>query len=228
MPWPLDPGVGSAVQQRAPASRPAHQTLAFSSRSFARVKSSLTPMRRGRLPHCCCRHVRVDGLERSSGRNASPSGITPSNILSPTRRTAGSWTKVRPGARAHTIRSIQRAHAPPAPDKLLLLERHLTPRRRTSKQQSRCRYRVPCNSGAPADTSRTRGALLLSCTQASVAEFRRQTLAPDDTRSSALPSTSRLLSAGRASVPAPRLREPPSQTGRVIRSQPSLGCRRRC
>ena len=28
--------------------------------------------------------------------------------------------------------------------------------------------------------ARTRGALLLSCTQASVAEFRRETLAPDD------------------------------------------------
>jgi hypothetical protein len=38
----------------------------------------------------------------------------------------------------------------------------------------------PCNSGAPAVIARTRGALLLSCTQASVAELRRQTLAPDD------------------------------------------------
>jgi len=32
----------------------------------------------------------------------------------------------------------------------------------------------------PAVVARTRGALLLSCTQASVAEFRRQTLAPDE------------------------------------------------
>ena len=39
---------------------------------------------------------------------------------------------------------------------------------------------IPCNSGAPAVISRTRRALLLSCTQAIVAEFRRQTLAPDD------------------------------------------------
>ena len=69
-------------------------------------------MRRGRLPHCCCRHVRVDGLERLSGRNACTSGITPSNILSPARRTAGSWTKVRLGARAHTD-LVERAHAPP-------------------------------------------------------------------------------------------------------------------
>jgi hypothetical protein len=38
------------------------------------------------------------------------------------------------------------------------------------------------NSGAPAVISPTRGALLLSCTQASVAELRRQTLATDDLR----------------------------------------------
>ena len=50
------------------------------------------------------------------------------------------------------------------------------------RQQSRSRYRVPCNSRAPAVIFCTRGALLLSCTQASVAEFRRQTLAPDDVR----------------------------------------------
>ena len=99
--------------QRAPASRPAHQTTTFRpTRSLARVKSSLTPMRRGRLPTTSCRHVRVHGLERPSGRNAPPSGITPSNILSPAR-SHGSWTEARLGARAHTIRSIQRAHAPP-------------------------------------------------------------------------------------------------------------------
>ena len=136
MPWPLDPGFGSAVPQRLPARRPAYWTTNFSpSRSFARVKPSLTLMRRGRLPHCCCRHVRVDGLERLSGRNASPSGITPSNILSPARRTEGSWTEVRLGARAQTT-CIQRAHAPPRqrlPTEQTLSGRHLTPRRRTSK-----------------------------------------------------------------------------------------------
>ena len=40
-----------------------------------RAKPFITQMRRGRLPACCCRHARVDGLERPSGRNASPSGI---------------------------------------------------------------------------------------------------------------------------------------------------------
>jgi hypothetical protein len=54
----------------------------------------------------------VDGLERPSGRNASPSGITPSNILSPARNQPGSRTEVSPGARAHNTALSQRAHAP--------------------------------------------------------------------------------------------------------------------
>ena len=81
--------------------------------SPVRAKPSLTPMRRGRLPQPCCRHLPVDGLERSSGRNASPSGITPSNIMSPTQDQPGSRTEVSPGARAHSTRPSQRAHAPP-------------------------------------------------------------------------------------------------------------------
>jgi hypothetical protein len=81
--------------------------------SSARAEPSLTPMRRGRLPDCCCRHLAVDGPERPSGRNASPSGITPSNILSPARNQPGSRTEVSPGARAHNTAHSQRAHAPP-------------------------------------------------------------------------------------------------------------------
>jgi hypothetical protein len=119
--WPLDPGFDSAVRQPAPASRRRHNPTTFP--PFARVKPSLTLMRRGRLPNCCCRHARVDGLERPSGRNASPSGTTPSNILSPARApTHGSRTEVSLGARAQT-RSLQRAHAPPKRS-----ERRLTPR----------------------------------------------------------------------------------------------------
>jgi|SRR5581483_11182398 len=78
-----------------------------------RAKPSLTQMRGGRLPARSCRHVRVDGPERPSGRNASPSGITPSNIMSPAR-SGGSWTEVRLGARAHNTLIADRAHAPPA------------------------------------------------------------------------------------------------------------------
>jgi hypothetical protein len=82
-----------------------------------RAKPLVTPMRRGRLPPPSCRHVRVDGPERPSGRNASPSGITPSHIMSPAPEpTRGSRTEVRLGARAHiTRRTINRAHAPPTP-----------------------------------------------------------------------------------------------------------------
>jgi len=82
---------------------------------LVRAQPSLTQMRRGRLPACSCRHARVDGPERPSGRNASPSGITPSHIMSPAPEpTRGSWTEVRLGARAHKTRTNDRAHAPPA------------------------------------------------------------------------------------------------------------------
>ena len=78
-----------------------------------RAKPLLKQMRRGRLPACSCRHARVDSPERLSGRNASPSGITPSNIMSPARNQPGSRTEVRLGARAHNTRITDRAHAPP-------------------------------------------------------------------------------------------------------------------
>lgn len=70
-------------------------------------------MRRGRLPARSCRHVRVAGPDRPSGRNASPSGITPSTIMSPARNQPGSWTEIRLGARAHNTDTTERAHGPP-------------------------------------------------------------------------------------------------------------------
>jgi hypothetical protein len=80
-----------------------------------RAQPLVTPMHRGQLPAASCRHHQVDGPERPSGRNASPSGITPSNIMSPAPEpTRGSRTEVRLGARAHNTRTINRAHAPPA------------------------------------------------------------------------------------------------------------------
>ena len=81
----------------------------------ARAKPSVTQMRRGRLPGSPAATHRVDGPERPSGRNASPSGITPSNIMSPAPEpTRGSRTEVRLGARAHTTRTVDRARASPA------------------------------------------------------------------------------------------------------------------
>jgi hypothetical protein len=76
----------------------------------------LTLMRRGRLPPCSCRHHHVDGLHRQSGRNATPSGITPSTIMSPIQpQHPGSRTEIRLGARAHTTDPTTRAHPPPNP-----------------------------------------------------------------------------------------------------------------
>jgi hypothetical protein len=77
----------------------------------------VTQMRRGRLPAGSCRHHPMDGPERPSGRNASPGGITPSNIMSPPRNQPGSWSEVRLGARAHTTPHHQpraRTTRPPA------------------------------------------------------------------------------------------------------------------
>jgi hypothetical protein len=78
-----------------------------------RAKLFVTQMRRGRLLARSCRHdLFVDGPYRPSGRNAFPSGITRSNIMSPTRSRSGSWTEIRLSARAHT-NTVDRAHPPP-------------------------------------------------------------------------------------------------------------------
>jgi hypothetical protein len=80
-----------------------------------RAKSLVTQIAAAGSRHAPARHELVDGPERPSGRNACTSGITPSNIMSPAPEpTRGSWTEVRLGARAHTTRTINRAHAPPS------------------------------------------------------------------------------------------------------------------
>ncbi len=81
--------------------------------SPVRAKPSFTQMRRGQLPPSSRRHPHVDGHHRPSGRNASPSGITPSTIMSPTRKHPGSWTEIRLGARAHHNPRPDLARAPP-------------------------------------------------------------------------------------------------------------------
>jgi hypothetical protein len=77
-----------------------------------RALPSPTPMHRGQLPTCSCRHQQVDGLHRPSGRTASRN--TPSPIMSPTRSHPGSSTEIRLGVRAHLTRTTHHAHAPPA------------------------------------------------------------------------------------------------------------------
>ena len=80
-----------------------------------RAKPFVTQIAAAGSRHAPARHAHVDGPERPSGRNASPSGITPSNIMSPAPEpTRGSWTEVRLGARAHNTHPTNRAHAPPA------------------------------------------------------------------------------------------------------------------
>ena len=80
-----------------------------------RAQPVVTQISRGRLPAASCRRYLVDGPERPSGRNASPSGVTPSNIMSPAPEPIrGSRTEVRLGAGARTTRTVDRARASPA------------------------------------------------------------------------------------------------------------------
>jgi len=62
---------------------------------------SLTPMHRGRLPDYCCRHPRVDGLERPSGRNRIFLRDHPINHHVADSPHGRSRTEISPGARAH-------------------------------------------------------------------------------------------------------------------------------
>jgi hypothetical protein len=67
------------------------------------------PMHRGQLPADCCRHARVEGPQRPSGRTHLPQREPhPITIMSPARSQPGSWTKISMGARAH-----QYVEAPP-------------------------------------------------------------------------------------------------------------------
>ena len=90
-------------------------------------------MPRGPLPACCCRHRKVDGLQRPSGRTASPRGTTPSTITSPTPN-EGSRTEISPGARTHHTRPDHHAHDPPGGTSS---PPTLTPRTGTDKQHCR-------------------------------------------------------------------------------------------
>jgi hypothetical protein len=76
-----------------------------------RAQPSLTPMHRGQLPACFCRHHQVDGLHRPSGRTASRN--TPSTIMSPLRSHPGTRTEIRLGVRARTTRTTHHPNAPP-------------------------------------------------------------------------------------------------------------------
>ncbi len=104
-----------------------------------RAQPSLTPMHRGRLPACSCRHHRVDGLHRQSGRTASRN--TPSTIMSPTRSHPGSRTEIRLGVRAHPTRTTNHAHAPP--DSGLTLRTSTDKEQRKQQRAGLCAGRQP-------------------------------------------------------------------------------------
>jgi hypothetical protein len=116
MPWPLDPGFGSAMRQRVPACRPAHRTTNLPPKTqIVRARqvlihtdaprpapSLLLPTRSRVRPRKIERPQRFPQRDHPIKHLVADPGANPEP-----------WTKVRPGARAHTIRSIQRAHAPP-------------------------------------------------------------------------------------------------------------------
>ena len=71
--------------------------------SFPRARTPLLkPMHRGQLPALRCRHARVDGLQRLSGRLALPQAGTPSPSCRRPGANPRSWTKISMGTRAHT------------------------------------------------------------------------------------------------------------------------------
>ena len=70
----------------------------------------LKPMHRGQLPAFCCRHARVDGLQRPSGRPALPKR-EPHHHHVADREPPRPWTEISMGARAHT-NAIAPAPAP--------------------------------------------------------------------------------------------------------------------
>ena len=67
-----------------------------------RARLLLKPMHRGQLPAFCCRHARVDGLQRLSGRLALPQAGTPSPSCRRPGANPRSWTEISMGTRAHT------------------------------------------------------------------------------------------------------------------------------
>jgi hypothetical protein len=112
--WPLDPGFGSAVQQRVPARRPAYQTTSFPPKQIADARQALTHTDAPRPAPSLLLPTRSRGRPRKIER---PQRFPPAGSPHRTscRRPAaqrGSWTKVRLGARAHTD-PVERAHAPP-------------------------------------------------------------------------------------------------------------------
>jgi len=88
--------------------------------SFPRARTPLLkPMHRSQLPALRCRHARVDGLQRLSGRLALPQAETPSPSCRRPGANPRSWTEISMGTRAHTtpIAPTRRLRARPPGDR---------------------------------------------------------------------------------------------------------------
>jgi len=98
---------------------------------LVRAHAPREPMHRDQLPTPCRRHVRVDGLQRPSGRTAtSPSG-NPITIMSPTPvATPESRTEISMGTRAHTTPIAPARRLSSAPRSALRAALRVTERRR--------------------------------------------------------------------------------------------------
>ena len=107
-----------------------------------RAQPFITPMHRGRLPACFCRHHQY-GLHRPSGRTASRN--TPSTIMSPLRSHTGTRTEIRLGVRAPTTPPTR-----PRPSAGI----SLTLRTSTDKKRHPCSSSPATNSGSPAPDGR--------------------------------------------------------------------------
>ena len=111
---------GRACQSRAspqaqlsPAARARRGGAGSCMTLSVRARLFVTQMRRGRLHARSCRHVRVDGPYRPSGRNASPAGSPHQPSCRRPGAQPGSRTEIRLSARAHTIRTATAPTHPP-------------------------------------------------------------------------------------------------------------------
>ncbi len=138
-------------------------------RTFRARHASCRPMHRGRLPALRCRHVRVDGLQRLSGRNCFTQ--REQHPHQPSCRCRGSNPRSRDRdllfhARAHTVPQRQHRHRP-------------RPRRRrwrtiTTTPETRLTRRQPTRKLRHTDTVRRLHDSATPRSSASAAEGRRR------------------------------------------------------
>src|SRR5581483_12293317 len=106
--------VARKLHRRSYHAAPARRGGAGTRMTFpVRAQPVVRQMRRSRLPASSCRDQLVDGAERSSGRNASPSGIHAIKHHVGSGANPRSRTAVRLGDRAHVAVFVNRAHSPP-------------------------------------------------------------------------------------------------------------------